>query len=238
NNRRIRFEERIGCQERFSYDELKSIKYDAMYPLRTPCGIWKTLAPMRALNPEKRPALAPAIVAVQNRFLSFDLENRHAALTRIALGYVMAKTRSGYADFETGVVYGERLAVRALRYAQKQLLRAHGTIYVPLRLASFIERGAERRPVSGGLDLMRTLTGRWRNGRVVNTDGDTFIMFVQYRKDGPKIETVVPYGAAAGRTDQMSLFAQGRLKPRTFDKDEVLRLAAERREFPAYRSQE
>ncbi len=235
NNRRIRFEERITAQEKFSYNDLKAIKYDAAYPVRSECGVRKTLAPMRALNPEKRPAIAPAIVAVQNRFLSFDLDSRHAALIRLALGYVMAKTKSDYADFETGIEYGPGVAARALRYAQNQLRKRYGTIYVPLRCASFIERGDEIRPVSGALEVLRTLTGRWNRARVVNTEGDTFILFVQYRSDGPKIETVVPYGAAAGRTDQMDLFARERLKPRTFDKTEILRTAVERFELPVYR---
>jgi hypothetical protein len=105
---------------------------------------------------------------------------------------------------------------------------------VPLKFASFIKRGDQTRPVSGGLEVLRTMTGRWKNASVVNTDGDTFILFVQYRKQGPKIETVVPFGATAGRTDQMSLFSQGLLKPRTFDKDQVMRGAAERFTLPGY----
>jgi acyl-homoserine-lactone acylase len=237
NNRRIRFEERILAQDKFSFSDLKAIKYDAAYPLRTECGAWKTLAPLRALNPQKRPALAPAIIAVQNRFLSFDLESRHAALVRLAVGYVMAKTKSDYADFETGIVYKPALAARALRFAQKSLQKRFGTVCVPLRRASFIERGDERRPVSGALEVLRTLTGRWQYAQVVNTEGDTFILFVQYRNDGPIVQTVVPYGNAAQRTDQMSLFSTGRLKPRTFDKAEILRSAAERFELPPFRSE-
>jgi len=81
-------------------------------------------------------------------------------------------------------------------------------------------------PVDGGNDTIRasTLWDVEDDGRLSVRHGDSFIMFIEWAKDGKvRSRSIQPFGAATTRadsphyTDQMQLFVDKKLKPVWFD---------------------
>ena len=65
-----------------------------------------------------------------------------------------------------------------------------------------------------------------KDGKLRAVSGESYIMLIRYSKDGPEIETVIPYGNSSDPssphyTDQMRMYAEKKLKIMTLDKDEI-----------------
>ena len=93
-----------------------------------------------------------------------------------------------------------------------------------------LRQGKVDLPVDGGNDTIRAST-LWdvdEDGRLSVRHGDSFIMFIEWTKDGKvHSRSIQPFGAATTRgdsphyTDQMQLFVDKKLKPVWFDPKEL-----------------
>lgn len=121
--------------------------------------------------------------------------------------------------------------------AVAHLKRHFGRIDPPLGEVLRIRRGTVDLPDLGGGDTLRAATD-WDvdpDGRLAIKHGDSFIMLVEWGKDGRvRSESVQPYGAATTRpgsphyADQAALFAAHRFKPVHFERADVLKHAVRR----------
>ena len=93
-------------------------------------------------------------------------------------------------------------------------------------------------PLDGGGDTLRAATS-WnvdpKDGRLLIKHGDSFVMFVEWPKDGRVTSrSIQPFGAATTRpdsphfTDQAPLFAAHRLKPVHFTRADIAAHAVRR----------
>ncbi len=117
------------------------------------------------------------------------------------------------------------------------LQRHFGRIDPPLGEVLRIRRGTVDLPGDGGGDTLRAATD-WDadpDGRLSVKHGDSFVMLVEWGKDGRvHSESIQPYGAATTRpdsphyADQATLFAAHRFKPVHFERADVLKHAVRR----------
>jgi len=106
------------------------------------------------------------------------------------------------------------------------LTQYFGKIDPPMMNLLRMRQGNVDLPVDGGNDTVRAST-LWdvdEDGRLSVRHGDSFIMFIEWAKDGKvRSRSIQPFGAATTRpdsphyTDQMQLFVDKKLKPVWFD---------------------
>ena len=106
------------------------------------------------------------------------------------------------------------------------LTQFFGQIDPPMMDVLRMRQGDVDLPVDGGNDTIRAST-LWdvdEDGRLSVRHGDSFIMFIEWGKDGKvRSRSIQPFGAATTRTDsphytdQMQLFVDKKLKPVWFD---------------------
>lgn len=128
-------------------------------------------------------------------------------------------------------------AHQVLADAVAHLTRHFGRIDPPLGEVMRVRRGTVDLPDDGGGDTLRAATD-WDaepDGRLSVKHGDSFVMLVEWGKDGKvHSESIQPYGAATTRptsphyADQSALFVQHRFKPVHFEGADVLKHAVRR----------
>ncbi len=122
--------------------------------------------------------------------------------------------------------------------AVAHLLKYFGRIDPPLLEAQRIRQGRADYPMDGGGGTLRAATSYNfdpRDGRLNVKHGDSFVMFIEWPKNGPvRSESIVPFGSATTRpdsphyADQAPLFSAHKLKPVRFEAADVMRHAARR----------
>ena len=124
-----------------------------------------------------------------------------------------------------------------LAKAAAHLTKYFGRIDPPLGDVLRIRQGKVDLPDDGGGDTLRAATD-WNvdpDGRLSVKHGDSFIMLVEWAKDGTlRSQSIQPYGAATTRpdsphyADQAPLFVAHRFKPVWFTRQEAARHARSR----------
>ncbi len=114
---------------------------------------------------------------------------------------------------------------RALADAAAYLLRVFGRLDPPLGDMLRLRQGTVDLPLDGAPDVLRasSLWDEAPDGRLAVRDGDSFVMFMSWDRQGRVASrSVQPFGAATTRpasphyADQAALFAAHRTKPVLF----------------------
>jgi acyl-homoserine-lactone acylase len=171
-----------------------------------------------------------------------------AAAQRLLATWDMTADGKGAADALAVLVLEQAMknsyGLKALPDPREELakaaahLRQHfGRIDPPLGEVLRIRQGKVDLPMLGGGDTLRAATD-WNadpDGRLSIKHGDSFIMLIEWSKDGQvRAESIQPYGAATTRpasphyADQAALFAAGRFKPVRFHRADAARHAVRR----------
>ncbi len=186
------------------------------------------------LDSKKYPELTYAIEKIKRWNLLGTTDNIDAALLMIMHDYLCEEL-----DMTFGFLMArdelikEEEAVRALRYAQRQLLKAFGTLDVPLGSVQFYIRGDKRMPADGLRETARATDTKLVNAskaRYKVVSGDGYIQKVRFTEDGPELMTINVYGASDDPNsphydDQMELFSQHKYKEMTLDRATIERNA-------------
>ena len=124
-----------------------------------------------------------------------------------------------------------------LAKAAAHLIKYFGRLDPPLGEVIRIRQGAVDLPNDGGGDTLRAATS-WNvdpDGRLSIKHGDSFVMLIEWGKDGTvHSESIQPYGAATTRkndphfADQASLFVAHKFKPVWFTRADVAAHAVRR----------
>ena len=124
-----------------------------------------------------------------------------------------------------------------LAKAAAHLIKVFGRLDPPLGEVIRIRRGSVDLPNDGGGDTLRASTS-WNtdpDGRLSIKHGDSFVMLIEWGKDGTvHSESIQPYGAATTRpddphyADQASLFVAHKFKPVWFTRADVAAHAVRR----------
>jgi acyl-homoserine-lactone acylase len=230
NNRDIRFNELMTNKTKLSFQDFKKIKYDCAYP-KQQGGIYKTFKPIYDLKETDYPDIADAIAKLKKWDFTGYADNREAALVAFTFDYLFKKKEAAYNELEIGLDYTTEMLIEAIRYAKKQMLTYHKSIDVPFGDVQRLMREDKSYPVYGFPECLKAMASTvTKDGFLRAQNGDSFIMFAHFSKNGNTYEAVVPYGESRRKgnphlTDQMELYSQQKTKPVTLDKTAVLKAA-------------
>lgn len=211
-NRAVRLLELFGADGSISRDELDAIKMDKGYSRRSWVGAW-----MSALLAVRDPKLRAAQDVLRTWDWTLDGVGQADSLAAVCIGI---GAREAYR--------GEPMpdAADALREATGFLTEHHGRLDPPYPSLLRVVRGKVDLPVTGGPDAVRAVY--WHRdeatGRLIGYTGDSYIMMVEWDRDGrPSSRSVHQFGAASTRpgsphyADQAPLFVRQQYKPVWFD---------------------
>jgi acyl-homoserine-lactone acylase len=217
-NRAYRAQETFGADTHITADAFAKYKFDLAYSARS--DIAKEIAEVTAINPgsDKDLAQAQSILAHWDR--RTDIHNRGTALA-VLMGVRIAPEEEG------GPRKMEPLP--ALREAMDVLKTHFGRLDPEWGQVNRFRRGRYDLPVDGGPDVYRAVYGKPQDdGTLTAVDGDTFIMFVTWDKNGKlSSQSIHQFGSATldksskHYDDQVPLFVAMKLKPVLFTADEL-----------------
>jgi len=217
-NRARRASKLLAATDPLPLAELKRIKYDegwerAGYVKQMLDGVAK-------LDLSGDPLLAKAQKLLGQWDLKSDGNNPADALA------VLVLKEATMADYNMEPLPDPKAQ---LAFAAHHLMQYFGRLDPPLGDVQRLRLGPGNYsvdlPYDGGPDTLRAATN-WDiapDGRLKVKHGDSFIMFVEWPKDGPvRSQSIVPFGSATTRpdsphyTDQSKLFVAHQLKPVRF----------------------
>ena len=116
---------------------------------------------------------------------------------------------------------------QALERTRDHLIKNFGRLDISLGDIQRHVRGEKNFPASGLIDMIApTYSVPTDGGRLRAVSGESYIMLIRYTKDGPEVETVIPYGNSSDPesphyTDQMLMYLDKKLKVMSLDREEV-----------------
>jgi penicillin amidase/acyl-homoserine-lactone acylase len=212
-NRAYRAEETFGADPAITAQKFHDYKFDLSYSLRS--DIAKEISEIEAVNPGNDAELkqAQAILAHWNR--KTGIHNRGAALA-VFMGVRVAPVEMDGPRKEQ--------PLPALREAMADLMAHFGRLDPEWGQVNRFRRGHYDLPIDGGPDVYRAVYGKEQpDGTLTAVDGDTFIMFVTWDKNGKlSSQSIHQFGSATldknskHYDDQVPLFVAMKLKPVLF----------------------
>jgi len=225
-NRGEQFRNMLNAHDgKFTEEVLDKVKFFTGY---VKDGIYQTkFRALYALDPKKYPELTYAINKIKRWNLEGTADNPDAALMMVIHDYLRQELDMsfGFLMVRKELIQEEE-AVRAVRYAQRLLLNAYGTLDIPLGQVQFYIRGDKRVPADGLRETARaTDTKLFNHSKAVFkvTGGDGYMQKVRFTPSGPELNTIHIYGATDDPTsphydDQMELFSRHQYKKMTLDR--------------------
>ena len=218
-NRGTRSLELMGADASITRAELEAIKYDTVVSRQSWAGKW--FADVMAVDPKGDRQLAAAKALLARWDWNYDGKGPADALAVMLL----RKGNAWHYPRKPRANPREMLQETAAYFAKH-----FGRLDPPLGSVLRLRQGKVDLPLDGGPDVLRA-TSTWDeadDGRFAVKHGDSFLMFVEWDRQGRlRSESIQPFGAAITRpdskhyTDQMALFAAKKLKPVRFDPAEL-----------------
>jgi len=217
-NRALRAEETFGADPSITADAFRRYKFDLAYSLRS--DVVKMIAEVERVNPGADADLKQAQTILKAWDRKTDIHSRGAALA-VLMGVRAARE-------EPNGPWKEK-PVDALKEAIGVLKAHFGRLDPEWGQVNRFRRGTFDSPIDGGPDIYRAVYGKQQDdGTLTAVDGDTFIMFVTWDKDGRlSSQSIHQYGSATldasspHYADQSKLFVKMQMKPVWFTEDEL-----------------
>ena len=217
-NRAWRAEETFGADSAIGADAFRKYKFDLSYSGRS--DIAKEITEVIAIDPGNDADLKQAQAILRGWNRSTDIHNRGAALA-IEMGLRVAPVEMDGPRKEE--------PLPALREAMTELKTHFGRLDPEWGQVNRFRRGRYDKPIDGGPDVYRAVYGKPQaDGTFTAVDGDTFIMFVTWDKNGKlSSQSIHQFGSATlDKTskhydDQVPLFVAMKMKPVLFTRDQL-----------------
>ena len=217
-NRAMRALETFGADTSITADEFRAYKFDLSYSVHS--DIMRMIAQILKADPGGDPDLKQAQNILRNWNRSTDIHNRGTALA--VLMAVRTASDEPYGPWR-------KKPLDALKEAITLLKTHFGRLDPEWGQLNRFRRGKLDLPVDGGPDVYRAVYGTQQSdGTLTAVDGDTFIMFVSWDKNGKlSSQSIHQFGSATldetspHYADQTPLFVAKRLKPVWFTEAEL-----------------
>lgn len=217
-NRAMRVLETYGRDPHISAQAFRAYKYDLFYSAHS--AVAEDIREIEAVNPGKDANLKRAQQILERWNRKTDIHNRGAALA-VLMGTRVAPEEDG----------GPRKMqpLPALREAMAVLEDHFGRLDPEWGQVNRFRRGKYDLPIDGGPDVYRAVYGEPQpDGTLTARGGDTFIMFVQWDKNGKlSSQSIHQFGSATldkaskHYDDQVPMFVAMKTKPVLFTRDEL-----------------
>jgi len=217
-NRELRALELFGGDDRITGEDFERFKFDTAYSTGSATAL--RLQTLLNAAPPQDPLARQGQELLRRWDLKTDPENRAAALAVLTLRPIH--------DNRPPVVAADEL-VRRLEQAAHDLQRTFGRLDVPWGEVNRLRRGMVDLPLGGAPDVLHAVYQfRAADGRTVGAGGDSYILLVEWDREGRvHSRSVHPYGSATldpaspHYADQAPLFARCELKPVWLDETEI-----------------
>ena len=217
-NRAYRALETFGADPKIDAAHFRQYKFDLGYSVHS--DIAKEIAEVTAIHPGNDADLKQAQQILRNWDRRTDIHNRGTALA-VLMGVRVAP------EDEDGPRKEQPLP--ALREAMAVLKTHFGRLDPEWGQVNRFRRGRYDLPIDGGPDVYRAVYGKPQDdGTLTAVDGDTFIMFVTWDKNGKlSSESIHQFGSATldknskHYADQTPLFVAMKTKPVLFTWDQL-----------------
>ncbi len=232
--RSIRVHALIDDLEKISYQDLKRIKYDSKleFPLYT--RAIENLDVIRNLSVDEFPDIKEVIAIMKKWDGSTSADNKQAAVFSLAIQHLIKYLREHQISDLNNTIPEIEFS-KALRFAQKHLLKKFGKLEIELGELQKHVRGDVELPIGGVPEAIAQMyTVPYKNGKYKSILGESFILFASFNENGlEKVETINCYGASSREdnphyTDQMEMYTQQKLKPISMDRKEIEKNAEKR----------
>lgn len=230
NNRSTRFMELIEQYDKLSYEDLKTIKYDAQYPSQLTQPNMVNLELLLSLKPEQYPNISDAIGILNKWDRNSNVENQQAVLFILTIDYLVKNLQKAK-RFKLGNSLTEQDCATAIAQAKTEMMNQYGTMEMPLGNIQKHQRGDVSLPLSGAPDVLRAMySKRTEDNLLKGFAGESYIEMVRFGPEGVELETVNAYGTSAKSdsphfTDQMEFFTTLQLKTMSLDREKAMKEA-------------
>ncbi len=228
SNRALRALELFGADESITLADFIAIKYDLAYSVNSDVARWRDELVAADFSGNADAQMAQQILR------DWDLQTNPESLGATLMVYTIRQMNSDHPGaFEpsmlTGDAVDEALAKEGFANAVALLKKTFGRVDVAWGEANRLRRGAADLSVGGGPDILHAVYGELdQDGRLKGIAGDSYILLVQWDKNGVvSSQSMHQFGAATLRTDsphyadQAPLFARRELKPVWLDEADI-----------------
>ncbi len=229
-SRSLRFKELIKNYDQITYQDFKTIKSDLTFQIPMYTRNIEDLDLMRNLDPEKYPEIKNEIAAIKRWNGKATIDNKEASVFSLCIQYFLKFTnKNNTTDYNKNL--GEEVLVKALKFAKAHIKKYFKGEIPALGDLQKLVRGKKELPLWGIPEtICQMYTVPHKKGKLKGDLGESYIMLVQYDKNGPTIETVNCYGASNNEgnphyDDQMEMFVNQQYKKMTLNKEEVFKSA-------------
>ncbi len=216
-NRAARALELFGGDDSITREEFYTYKLDKAYSLAGPIAELYDKV-LGAPLPED-PVVQEAIEVLKNWDRTATFDSVGTAIAVLTFEPVLRAQFFGNPEPDV---------FECLSKAAHILKDTHGNVAVPWREVNFMRRGSQELPLEGGPDTLRAVYGHYENGRIYGTDGDCYILMVEWDPEGKvRSESIHQFGSATldeaspHYADQMPLFAKEQFKPVWLDEADI-----------------
>lgn len=231
NNRGIRTNYLFSNSGKLSYEEFKKIKYDKSFMNPAYNYAMSNIEFIMHVDENKYPNIKESIAVLKKWNREADKNNKQATIAVLAVHYVVEKLIENGMFPAVNAKVKEETIVACIEKAQKHLLKHFGKIEIPLGELQKLVRGEKELPLSGMPDVNAAMDiAPHKKGLFKGISGESYIMLIQYTKEGTWIETVQPYGQSNVKgnkhyDDQMELFVNHQTKKMSMDFDAIMKQA-------------
>ncbi len=222
-NRAHRLRRLLANQETISAEDFRRIKYDLSYDVET-AGMPEFIAYLDTELAPEDADLQEAFELLKSWDYSTRIDSRSAALALLTTQPLLDfRHRRDNVDLTL-----------QLREASAYLMKHFGRIDPTYGEVNRLRRGDQEWAIDGGPDILRATYGmpEEETGKLLDVAGDSYIMFVEWDKDGKVSSTSIhSFGSATldenspHYADQSPLFVQMREKPVRLELEDVLQHA-------------
>ncbi len=210
-NRALRSMETFGADKSISGVEFLRYKWDRDYSPKAPI-FWEAVDPLLKTFVPRTAAEREGIKLLRNWNRHTGPNSRAASLAILTWRPIWeARVVKHHSEFP--------LPADTFRAAVKYLMKHYGKLDVPIDVLQRLRRGDLDLPLAGGPDVLNAIHSKEDGkGKLVGTAGDSYVMIVEFTKDGPRSRSIHQYGnvnrpKSPHYADQAELFTQRRLKP-------------------------
>lgn len=219
NNRSLRMYELLTEIELFSYEDFKRLKYDQKFGKPAYTYSMANIENVFELSEKQYPDLKEVLELIQTWDRVSDVDSYGATIVNLFSSmYIRDLVKKIGIPVHENYLTEEEI-VTYLRKTQDHLMKYFGTVKIPLGDVQKLVRGDKEIPVGGMMDVIAAMHNRPHiDGKYRIETGESYIMMIQWDKNGPTIETISPFGASSHPdsphySDQMDLFVAQKLKP-------------------------
>jgi acyl-homoserine-lactone acylase len=225
-SRSLRFKQLINQYDQITYKDFKHIKSDITFYTPMYTRNIEDLDMMRNLDAAKYPFIKNEIAAMKRWNGSAQIDNKEASVFSLAIQYFLKLTnKKSTTDYNKNLT--EKVFVDGLKYAKNHIKKYFKGKIPALGELQKLVRGKKELPLWGLPEtICQMYTVPHKKGTLKGDLGESFIMLVQYDKNGAEIETINCYGSSNHAEnphydDQMDMFVKQEYKKMTLNKDSV-----------------